>query len=149
MAVRSVFRGGEDSGRGDNPHESSLISWEPTYNTDTETHRQIAVIHKDTAHEQDPSNLKLNGRVYKNTRGRWGVALERPLTKEHRALFYETDWTPHEDIIANHFSSRDYRTEWRAKTAVEEMLKRHNEGRDYRTGRGPNFPKGSGKGQPY
>jgi hypothetical protein len=81
-----------------------------------------------------PPYSRVQGGVKQGDDGRWAARLAR-----------------HDDYSA--FGSvgraamklrwpQDYRTEYRAKTAVSAMLNRRNEGRNEQTGRGPSEPRG-------
>ena len=115
------------------------------------TNVQRPVITEDVAMERgDAVGGPMRGFVGQSSSGKWLASLNRsnPYNPGGDASLAEvTLHNLHEDMDRPDFHS--FRTEKRAKIAVEAMVNRRNEGRDYKTGRGPNFPKGTGRGKPY
>lgn len=115
------------------------------------TNVQRPVITEDVAMERgDAVGGSMRGFVGQSPDGRWHASLNRPNPYNP---YDDASWAEatlqaqHEDMNRPDFHS--FSTEKRAKIAVEAMVNRRNEGRDYKTGRGPNFPKGTGRGKPY
>lgn len=121
--------------------------------------RQIPHIVEDAAFDRGDEPNRMAGYIKLNKAGRWDAALYRPhdyLSHDYLSgrSWAESDLALRLDEVNNrldspHTASGDYRTEKRAKIAVEAMINRRNEGRDYKTGRGPSYPKGSNPGHPY
>lgn len=156
MGIKSTRPGGADAGRGDDPHAmpNAVSSWEPA---DFDDNFYVANIAEDiyfdhsdqSATEEelnddywlrklDDRQNKLHGTVSQLSNKRWLASLYRPTT-------------PYEDLYGAedpYEYEKDFRTERRAKIAVEAMLNRRNEGRDEKTGRKPadTWPI---KGSPY
>jgi len=102
----------------------------------------MAVIDEDVAWERGregggvgaPPYSRVQGGVKQGDDGRWAARLAR-----------HDDYSSFGSVDPAAMKLRwpqDYRTEYRAKTAVSAMLNRRNEGRDDQTGRGPSAPRG-------
>lgn len=128
---------------------NAVIEWTadstgPAYLTNV----QRPVITEDVAMERgDAVGGPMSGYVGQSPDGRWHASLNRPNPYGDEGWAEATLQAQHEEMNQPDFYS--FSTEKRAKIAVEAMVNRRNEGRDYKTGRGPNFPKGTGRGKPY
>lgn len=109
--------------------------------------RQIPNISEDVAFEKGDVPYKMGGSVRQNAFGRWDAEVWRAHDFDSYGASY-AESSHALDLDALDYD-RSFRTEKRAKIAVEAMINRRNEGRDSKTGRGPHWPKGSRPGHAY